>query len=481
MPMLRAVRLLQSVEAGITNGAALEALLADAGRVSDLSTLLGMREQVRRMANSTVTMDALITSPTATEATFGLANPDSKVAIQYMVKSPTAMSMVSASKSTLDVIEGNDTSWSEFIASQYYETNILSILHLMCEIPQGTHASMALFVDNTQAAAAISTFEGAIKAAVASAPTMALITEDATAMSNIASDTFAMHTVANSDLSMHLISQSAVALAEVNDEARGIVVGTPSAVKIISSYPTTWAAVVTGPDGVSPSSTLAANLRDILVNINDLSPSLITSADVISSSDAMAVVSGNEASMVAILTEPTAKAALIASPHLGAVLANPAAMSVVAGNESVMGELIANSTAFPLLLANASARDAIFGSTALITTMSGNSGAMAILNAGAQTKLGPTPDGSTNTYQSAGVSGNIILLTIVMKSIVATTLHVALVGANAGQGPNVYEVPGTSLSSGPISAVGAYTDMTYDVMSIAATAAAQIQITYYPF
>lgn len=478
--MLRAVRLLQSVEAGITNGAALEALLADAGRVSDLSTLLGMREQVRRMANSTVTMNALMASPIAAETTFGMASPDSKVAIDYMVKSPTAMSMVSGSKSTLDVIEGNDTSWHSFSNGAYFEDNVLSIMHLLTEIPQGTHSSMALFVANTQGSAAIATFSGAMKAAVSSQPTMALITQDATAMGNIASDTDSMGIVANSDMSMHLVSQSAIALAAVSDEAREVVTSTPSAVKIISSYPVTWASVVTGPDGVSPSSTLAANLRNILVNINDLNASFESATEIIASASAMGIVAGNAASMFAILTDPTAKAALIASPNLAAVLANSTAMGAITGNDSVMGELIGNGTAFPLLLASSAARDAIFGSPALISTMSGNAAAMAILTAGAASHVGPMPDGKIGTYQSAGVSGNIILLTIVMRSIVATTLGVTLAGTGAGQGTSV-NVPGTSLSSGPIDVVGAYTDLTYDVASIAATAAAQIAITYYDF
>ena len=161
MPMLRAVRLLQSVEAGITNGTAFEAYLTDTGRLADFSVLLSMREQVRRMANSITTMDAIIASPIASNAVFGAANPDSKVAVQYMVKSPTAVSLVAASASTLTTVIGNATSWAEFTAGAYYENNILAIIHILAGITPATHATMTALVNNTQGSAALSSYDNA--------------------------------------------------------------------------------------------------------------------------------------------------------------------------------------------------------------------------------------------------------------------------------------------------------------------------------
>ncbi len=65
MSMVRAMRLLNSVEAGITDAAALQTLLADAGRLSEWSAMLSMRGQVQRILSSTVTLAAVCGSPRA--------------------------------------------------------------------------------------------------------------------------------------------------------------------------------------------------------------------------------------------------------------------------------------------------------------------------------------------------------------------------------------------------------------------------------
>lgn len=73
MSMVRAMRLLNSVEAGTTDAAALQTLLADAGRLSEWSAMLSMRGQVQRMLSSPATMNAVCGSARAIGAL--LANP----------------------------------------------------------------------------------------------------------------------------------------------------------------------------------------------------------------------------------------------------------------------------------------------------------------------------------------------------------------------------------------------------------------------
>ena len=73
MPMLRSMRLLNSVEAGLTNAAALEALLADAGRLSEWSAMMSVRGYVQRLLASPGSMDIVCGSPRAIGAM--LANP----------------------------------------------------------------------------------------------------------------------------------------------------------------------------------------------------------------------------------------------------------------------------------------------------------------------------------------------------------------------------------------------------------------------
>lgn len=73
MSMVRAMRMLNSVEAGTTDASALQTLLADAGRLSEWAAMLSMRGQVERMVSSPATMGAVCGSPRAIGAL--LANP----------------------------------------------------------------------------------------------------------------------------------------------------------------------------------------------------------------------------------------------------------------------------------------------------------------------------------------------------------------------------------------------------------------------
>lgn len=76
MPMIRALRLLNAIEAGTTTGAQLQALLSsDPVRAGEFSVLLGLRGQIRRMLASSVTMAALFASPIAMAAL--VSNPAS--------------------------------------------------------------------------------------------------------------------------------------------------------------------------------------------------------------------------------------------------------------------------------------------------------------------------------------------------------------------------------------------------------------------
>ena len=102
MPMIRAMRLLNAVEAGTTSGAQLQTLLqADPGRLAEFNVLLGMRGQTRRMAASSTAMAAVAASSTALRACWG-----SETALTALRAEPSALTALLASpfKSTV----GND-------------------------------------------------------------------------------------------------------------------------------------------------------------------------------------------------------------------------------------------------------------------------------------------------------------------------------------------------------------------------------------
>lgn len=65
MPLLRAQRVLNSIEAGTTNAAALETLLADAGRLAEFRAMLTQRSHILRAFVSNTAYSAILGSPSA--------------------------------------------------------------------------------------------------------------------------------------------------------------------------------------------------------------------------------------------------------------------------------------------------------------------------------------------------------------------------------------------------------------------------------
>ena len=100
MPMIRAMRLLNAVEAGTTSGAQLQTLLqADPGRLAEFNVLLGMRGQTRRMAASSTAMAAVAASSTAMAAVAA-----SSTALRACWGSETALTALRAEPSALTAL-----------------------------------------------------------------------------------------------------------------------------------------------------------------------------------------------------------------------------------------------------------------------------------------------------------------------------------------------------------------------------------------
>ena len=113
--MVRAMRMLNAVEAGTLSGAQFEDMLTDPGRLSEWNVLLGMRGQARRIVTSLTTMTAILESPLATTCLF--TNPVSNAAAESsasllstaiksadltaVIASSTAMKLVAASSSAM--------------------------------------------------------------------------------------------------------------------------------------------------------------------------------------------------------------------------------------------------------------------------------------------------------------------------------------------------------------------------------------------
>ena len=183
MPMVRAMRLLNAIEAGTTTGAQLETLLTDdPGRLAELSVLLGMRGQNERLFASATATEALIASPKALNALVTsvrgsknmAANPD---AMNAVIASSTAMTAVAASSAAMTAVAASST-------------------------------AMTAVIDSSTAMAAVTASSTAMNAVAASSTAMAAVIASSTAMAAVAASSTAMNAMNASDTAMNALYAS---------------------------------------------------------------------------------------------------------------------------------------------------------------------------------------------------------------------------------------------------------------------------------
>jgi hypothetical protein len=475
MGLFRALNLLQGVEAQTTSGTALETILAASpARESEFGAMLSVRHMARRMAGNPLTMAAINSSDSAIRVVFEQTSRYNYSAIEEITQNETAMLSTSTILESLGAVLDNPTAWSYYSTSPFYEDNILNTLTTIIGQDPANYATLSSLILDPSTMLAMSISARAMRALVASKPAMMIVTSNSDPMGFITGDENAMLTVANSDMSMRLISNSQVALDEVTDASRLLLIGVPSALFILGANETAWAWLL------STSTTLNSNIYRLLIAFGALDDDVFGNvADIFADTAASFAVANSKPAMMALLQEPAALATMIASDNLGTVLGSLVAIEEIAGSVTTMQTLITDSVGFPILLASSIAKEAIFASTVLFDTMmtSGSASFNAVAALAEPATL--TNDASIGTFQSAGIDGNIIILTGVMGSIVATTLDNTFKGDT--QAPHVVAVPGTSLSSGPVDIIKPFTNAKWDINSVAATAAAAISITYVDF
>ena len=110
MPMIRAMRMFNAIEAGTLSGAQLQTLLADPVKLGEWSVLVGMPGQARRMAASSVTMNAVAASSTAMAAVAA-----SSTAMNAMNASDAAMNALYASPLVKKVSYSSAQVWANTV------------------------------------------------------------------------------------------------------------------------------------------------------------------------------------------------------------------------------------------------------------------------------------------------------------------------------------------------------------------------------
>lgn len=194
MPMVRAMRLMNAVEAGTTSGAQLQTLLAaEAGRLSELNVLLQMRGQVRRLAASPVTIGAFASSSTAMSA---------------VVVSPTAMVAISGSQIAASTVTSSSTAVSAISANDQ-ASRIMMLTGT--GLSYKNYANVAAVIASSTAMAAVAASSQAVAFIVASSTLMTDVAASSVGMTAMAASSIAMPIIAGSSTAMTIAAASSAA------------------------------------------------------------------------------------------------------------------------------------------------------------------------------------------------------------------------------------------------------------------------------
>jgi hypothetical protein len=476
MGLFRALNLLQAVENTDTDGTALESILTTSdGQSAEFAAMLSTRHMARRMAGNAHTMTAINASAEAIKIVFEQTSEYNFRPVEAITASEAAMGITTTTIAALNKVMNNATAFSYFIASSYYNTNILNTLAtLINEDPANFSDQDDLILDNTPFSSVV-TNVNAMNALVESTTAMDTVVANSAPITYIAADTIAMTIAASSYMSMNKIALSSTARVAIKANSRGIIINVPSAIVILGSNDVAWDDYLTGYD-------LSTDILKIMIALGGLdSDSFPTVASIFADAAASVAIASNKSAMIAVLKDSVAYTAMSNSPNLAAILGVDVALGLITPNPDVMGLLIGNPTAFAILLTNTAAKAAIFASTTLkgIMMAAGSTSLDTILGMGA-TYVGPVNNKVYGTFQTYGLAGNWIILTGAMGSIVGTTISVQLKNGD-GTGVETYAVPGVSIASVYPAINAALTDPLITVNAISALAAGTFTSTVVDF
>tara|TARA_R110000796_G_scaffold104011_2_gene213525 strand:- start:3732 stop:5168 length:1437 start_codon:yes stop_codon:yes gene_type:complete len=477
MSELRPLRLLNAIENGTVLGAEFNTFLTDPGRLAEFTVLFAQRGQAKRIANGQTTMTAMVNSIIAINAAFVQATKTNDTIVEEIVKSALAMSTIANFPDVLEKASDNLISWGYVTGSIYYENHIKNIIAHLSGVDPSLYGTTSLLILDPVSMGDISVSERGMRALVNSIPSSTIMAGSSVAMALVAANVVAINLVAQQTSIMPIIANSVFAMNEIvsRSTATSLMASNLGAIQAIASNPTAFLNYTSG-------SFYALNLKTVVANLAGLTPAnYLDLGEILTDpTDALAVANSKSA-IQAILANPAAINTMLSSTNLDVILGSSIAMTEITGNESTMNTLISNTTAFPILLTSSAAKAAIFASPTLVSTMLTGVDSSATVGALAQSAT-VTNNASFATYKSVGIAGNIIILTGVMGSIVATTLQNQFQsGDDAGTRSPIFNIPGTSLASGPIDINLPFTNAKWTVNSIAATAAANINITYVDF
>jgi hypothetical protein len=476
MSTLRAIRLLNSVEAALTDSTALQTILSDSGRLSEFSVLMSMRGQARRMAASTVTVDTFINCPIALDQIFADTDLNNPVVAQAILKKQTAMVLVSADRNTLGIIMQNPTSAGLLKVSPFFETYIKEIItNLTPALVSTDYATVQTLVTNNAAMGIILDISGAVQVIIASPTTFGFVAPDLSIMTLLADSGVAVNLVAASQSSMNAVSGSVNAMDAIVASSIAMPIITASSVAM-----TAIGANATALANLFSSSFFAANRKNVIANLAGLVPSDYADVNaMIDSAAALTAIVASPTAVNALATDSAALSYLATSANLGIVLGSTVAMAILGPNVTAMTAFLGNPDAWVSLFASSTVKGYIAASTDLVDVVAANSALLDyLLTISAVKQPGVVPDGLSGVFQTfPGMPASILTLTVKEVGIAATFSNYKIGGATSA-GTAAGETLNVS-SQVPQAHVAAYSGgITWDFLGAGVTLATQPIVTY---
>ena len=198
------IRLLNSLETGTTTGDQLQTLLADTGRQGELTALLNLRSQTKRLASSATAMSAVAGSPTAMTAIGASATATSAV-----LGSPTANPIIY--NATVGVGSFlNECRKRDGLPSDATLAGLTTLSAVA-----GSSTAMSAVAGSPTAMSAVAGSSTAMSAVVGSSTAMSAVVGSPTAMSAVAGSSTALTALNASDTAMNALYASAL-IVKVN-------------------------------------------------------------------------------------------------------------------------------------------------------------------------------------------------------------------------------------------------------------------------
>ena len=475
MSALRSIRLLNSVEAALTDSTELQTILSNTGRLSEFSVLMSMRGQARRMASSSVTIETFINTPLAINQIFSYTDKNNPTLARAIFDKQNAMVLIVADRNTLTIIMQNPTSALLLQGSQWFETYMKEILTgLTSSLVSTDYADIQTLVTDNAAMGVVLSLSGAVKNIVASPATMSYIAPDLTIMGILvdsssaitlcAADSGTVNVFAGQPNSMTAIAGSAIAMP--------VITGSAIAMPIMGSVGSAFNALL-------GSSYFAANRKNALANLLGLDPSAYLDVSaMVDSTVALTAIAANANAVTIFAGDSAATSYLATSPNVGIILSSGVAMAVLGASESVMLDLIA-SVPTATLFSSSIAKSYMFTDN-IVATIAGNSGIMAYMLAASSVSIPASLRSSTTASDDPfdGIPSKVFVLKMRANNIGAIDATFSFNGSTvAGTNPGTSDVG--LRGSAHVSTATAYIDPTWTVAGIAVTAAVSPEWTYF--